>query len=94
MTYAGSMNETKSHQFRPPLYHEEDRPKAGGQGTPRQQRPRQERDPGWEAYRKWLSTVSAKSQSERAPVDRSIYSWKGYHIWADKVKQAWKSEDN
>lgn len=88
----GSMNETKSHQFRPPLYHEQGRSKAGsGQGA---QRARQERDPGWDAYRKWLSTVSSKSQSERTPIDRSIYSWKGYHIWADKVKQAWKSEDD
>ena len=48
---------------------------------------------GWEAYRKWLSTVSGKSPGERAPLDTSIYSWKGYHTWADRVKQSWKPEE-
>ena len=90
------MNETKSRQLQPPLYHEEHRSKAPGPGATsrKEQRAGQERDAGWDAYRKWLSTVSAKGQTERAPIDRSIYSWKGYHIWADKVKQAWKPEDS
>lgn len=89
------MSETKSHQFRPPLYHRDSRSDVGNRTGPNRRAPTgQERDPGWDAYRKWLSKVSTKSPSERAPVDRSIYSWKGYHIWADKVKQAWKAEEN
>lgn len=48
---------------------------------------------GWDAYRKWLSTVSRKPLGERTPIDHSIYSWKGYHNWADRVRQNWKHED-
>jgi hypothetical protein len=49
---------------------------------------------GWEAYRRWLSTMSSRPVSERAPLDPSLYSWKGYHNWADKVRQSWKSEES
>ena len=45
---------------------------------------------GWDAYRKWLSRVSTKPTGERTPLDHSIYSWRGYHTWADKVRQNWK----
>jgi hypothetical protein len=45
---------------------------------------------GWDAYRKWLSRVSTKASTERAPLDHSIYSWRGYHTWADKIRQNWK----
>ena len=47
---------------------------------------------GWDAYRKWLSTVSSRPSGDRAPLDHSIYSWKGYQSWADKVKQNWEPE--
>lgn len=91
------MSDAKSHQFRPPLYHRDERsrakrPHAGAQGS--RGRPADDSDEkGWEAYRKWLSTVNTRTRSERAPVDRSIYSWKGYHTWADRVKQSWKPDD-
>jgi hypothetical protein len=87
------MSESKPHQFRPPLYHkgsaDEDREsgRSSGGGSSREQQ-------GWEAYRKWLSSMNGKQQSRRAPIDHSVYSWKGYHSWADRVRQAWKSEDN
>lgn len=87
------MSEIKSHQFRPPLYHRESardsRPVKRANGSQAQGKDQQ----GWDAYRKWLSTVSGKAPTERAPLDHSIYSWKGYQSWADKVKQSWKPEE-
>ncbi len=80
------MSDEKSHRFRPPLYSEEasDARAKRTPGSPEQH--------GWDAYRKWLSRVSTKPTTERAPLDHSIYSWRGYHTWADKVRQTWKSE--
>lgn len=78
------MSDTKPHQFRPPLYHKEG--KANGDAGREQQ--------GWDAYRKWLSSMNGKSKGPRAPIDHSVYSWKGYHSWADRVRQAWKSEES
>jgi hypothetical protein len=77
------MSEHKPHQFRPPLYAKEatvaeEAPAAGNEQN------------GWDAYRKWLSRVSAKPTGERTPLDHSIYSWRGYHTWADKIRQNWK----
>jgi hypothetical protein len=74
------MSEHKPHQFRPALYSKES--SAGDQPASEQH--------GWDAYRKWLSRVSSKPTGERAPLDPSIYSWRGYHTWADKVRQNWK----
>jgi hypothetical protein len=77
------MSEHKPHQFRPALYAKEatvaeEAPAAGNEQS------------GWDAYRKWLSRVSTKPTGERAPLDHSIYSWRGYHTWADKIRQNWK----
>ena len=89
------MSEHKSHQFRPPLYHR----KSSSEGAV----PTRENDgrseaakeqQGWEAYRKWLTHVSRKPASHRAPIDQSIYSWKGYQNWADKIRQNWKPEES
>jgi hypothetical protein len=79
------MSEEKSHRYRPPAYDQ-------GQTGPR--RPVQDgtEQHGWDAYRKWLSRVNTKPAPERTPLDPSIYSWRGYHNWADKVRQTWKSE--
>ena len=30
-----------------------------------------------------------QSAAERTPLDRSIYSWRGYHTWADKIRRSW-----
>ena len=72
------MSDQKPHQFRPPL---------PGNGA---DEPRNNEQHGWDAYRKWLSRVSTKTTGERTPLDHSIYSWRGYHTWADKVRQSWK----
>jgi hypothetical protein len=86
------MSETKPHQFRPPLYHDDaGRSAESARAAPARERASEQK--GWDAYRKWLSTVSGKSPAERAPIDNSIYSWKGYHSWADRVKQAWKPDE-
>lgn len=76
------MSEHKPHQFRPALHSKDSASDSQRGGTDEQQ--------GWDAYRKWLSRVSPKSTTERAPLDHSIYSWRGYHTWADKVRQSWK----
>jgi hypothetical protein len=77
------MSEHKPHQFRPALYTKD----SGSAESPRSGTDEQQ---GWDAYRKWLSRVSPKATTERAPLDHSIYSWRGYHTWADKVRQNWK----
>lgn len=82
------MSQQKSHQFRPPLYNGDANGRTqskGGHGASEQQ--------GWEAYRKWLSRVTTQP-AQRTPIDSSIYSWKGYNNWAEKVRQTWKSDDS
>lgn len=89
------MSEQKSHQFRPPLYHDRtgngSSDRAGGKRASASEKKDQQ---GWEAYRRWLaSTGSSRASGQRSPRDHSIYSWKGYQSWADKVRQSWKPED-
>lgn len=91
------MSEQKPHQFRPPLYHRH----ADGRADGRAAKPkaadaaegRTGDKQGWEAYRKWLTRVGGKPATERTPLDHSIYSWKGYQNWADKVREAWKVDE-
>jgi hypothetical protein len=47
---------------------------------------------GWDAYRKWLSRGATQSPGERTPLDRTIYSWRGYHTWADKIRRSWDDD--
>lgn len=78
------MSDHKPHQFRPALYTKGNGPAEPARSTGNEQN-------GWDAYRKWLSRVStSKPTGERAPLDPSIYSWRGYHTWADKIRQNWK----
>jgi hypothetical protein len=87
------MSETKSHRFRPPLYHDDNG--DSGRGNDRESNGKSGREQqGWDAYRKWLSSVNGKAQSRRAPIDHSVYSWKGYQTWADRVRHAWDSEES
>lgn len=86
------MSNRDPQAFRTPLYHR-DGEGENGRGK------RVDKDPaaagkgreGWDAYRKWMSRVSGSAE-RRAPLDPAIYSWKGYHNWADKVRQSWKPE--
>ncbi|MDX1562861.1 MAG: hypothetical protein R3305_08025 [Gammaproteobacteria bacterium] len=86
------MSDTKSHQFRPPLYHENG--SRRDKGTERTAKDPRREQQGWEAYRKWLSSMNGRPRTERAPLDHSVYSWKGYHNWADRVRQSWEPEDS
>ena len=97
------MSNGKDHRFRPPLYHGEQSDKtpqdANGADQPRADQPRADQpsapseQQGWEAYRKWLSRVSMQP-ARRTARDASIYSWRGYNSWADKIRQNWESEDS
>lgn len=86
------MSQHKSHQIRPPLYNGDSKGRsrsgvaAGSNGQSHNEQQ------GWDAYRKWLSRVTTQP-AQRTPVDSSIYSWKGYNNWAEKVRQTWKSEE-
>jgi hypothetical protein len=83
------MSDSKSHQFRPPLYHQE----SSREEPPAKPDHRRDQQ-GWDAYRKWLSSMNGKPAARRVPIDHSVYSWKGYNTWADRVRQSWKSEDS
>ncbi len=46
----------------------------------------------WDAYRRWLSRVQLPDK-RRTAMDPSLYTWKGYRNWADKVRRDWTSEE-
>jgi hypothetical protein len=75
------MREQKPNRFQPASYSK--KPPAPSHSPTSEQH-------GWDAYRKWLSRVSTKP-AERTPLDQSIYSWRGYNSWADKIRQSWKA---
>ena len=47
---------------------------------------------GWDTYKRWLTRVQAPG-NRRVPMDASLYTWKGYRSWSDKVRRDWKPED-
>ncbi len=48
-------------------------------------------DDGWSAYHSWLTRVS-HSSGRHIRADSSIYTWKGYKSWAEKVKRDWEAD--
>lgn len=51
------------------------------------------RDVGnWEAYRRWLSRVQLPDR-RRIAMDPSLYTWKGYRSWAEKVRRDWTPDE-
>lgn len=48
--------------------------------------------PGWDSYRRWLSRVQLPDK-RRTAMDPSLYTWKGYRSWAEKVRRDWTPED-
>jgi hypothetical protein len=87
------MTDRKSYSFRPPLYHENGSRKNGSYADQSPDPDRSAEQKGWDAYRKWLSRVGARPARDRSPIDHSLYSWKGYNSWADKIKESWKPDD-
>ncbi len=89
------MSDRKPYRFRPPLYHQGQannseahrRARAGNNVSSEDANNRE----GWDAYRRWLTRVGGQS-TRRSPLDASVYSWKGYHSWAEKVRQEWEPE--
>ncbi len=47
---------------------------------------------GLEAYRRWLTRVQTPG-GRRAPLDASLYTWKGYRQWSDKIRRDWKGDE-
>ena len=47
---------------------------------------------GWDTYRRWLTRVQAPG-GRRVPLDASLYTWKGYRNWSEKVRRDWEPED-
>ncbi len=43
----------------------------------------------WDTYRNWLSKAPAPAAGSRIAADVSLYTWKGYRSWSDKVKRNW-----
>ena len=77
--------------FRPAAY-ADDTPQRGERPARATEGDSGREQQGWDAYRKWLKTMNKRPEARRAPVDHSVYSWKGYHSWADRVRQSWKPE--
>ncbi|MEM8983057.1 MAG: hypothetical protein AAGC71_08530 [Pseudomonadota bacterium] len=48
----------------------------------------------WDACRNWLSRAPAPATSARIAADASVYTWKGYRTWSDKVKRNWSDRKN
>lgn len=46
----------------------------------------------WDSYRRWLSRVQLPDK-RRVAMDPSLYTWKGYRNWAEKVRRDWTPED-
>ena len=56
------MSETKPHQFRPPLYHQDsERANAAEDKEAGVNRGREQQ--GWDAYRKWLSSMNGQPKA-------------------------------
>lgn len=45
-----------------------------------------------ESYRRWLSRVQLPDK-RRIAMDPSLYTWKGYRNWAEKVRRDWTPDE-
>ena len=86
------MSQSKNDRFYAPQRESSQDGAAPTESSRRSSDPPSEQQ-GWDAYRKWLSRVSMQP-NRRTARDVSIYSWRGYNSWADKVRQNWESEDS
>jgi hypothetical protein len=87
------MSNGRDHRFRPPLNHGQNNGESSSEAGATQPKAVPSEQQGWEAYRKWLSRVSLQPARRNAR-DASLYSWRGYNNWADKIRQTWKAEDS
>jgi hypothetical protein len=47
---------------------------------------------GWQQYRRWISKAPAP-RGRRSGLDPSLYTWKGYRSWSEKVKRNWNDDE-
>ena len=87
------MSNGKDHRFRPPLYNAGSADDKSAAAAPPRSAAAPNEQQGWEAYRKWLSRVSMQP-TRRGTKDASLYSWRGYNNWADKIRQNWKADES
>jgi hypothetical protein len=45
-----------------------------------------------DSYRRWLSRVQLPDK-RRIAMDPSLYTWKGYRNWAEKVRRDWTPDE-
>jgi len=88
-----SMSNEKDQQFRPPRGDDHPDRQRSSVAAGRSPGAVPNEQQGWEAYRKWLSRVSMQP-ARRSSRDVSIYSWRGYNNWADKVRRNWESDES
>ena len=43
---------------------------------------------GWQTYRKWISKAPVP-KTQRNGIDPSLYTWKGYRSWSERVRRNW-----
>lgn len=77
------MDKPKPNQVRPPLVQALPRANAPAPGAGEE---------AWQAYRKWLAGGTSSPRSRRPRGETSLYSWKGYHSWAEKIRRSWDNE--
>lgn len=46
---------------------------------------------GWQQYRRWISKAPVPKE-RRGGIDPSLYTWKGYRSWTERVKRNWSEE--
>ncbi len=46
---------------------------------------------GWQQYRRWVSRAPAPKIGRSGP-DASLYTWKGYRSWSDKVRRGMRDD--
>ena len=92
------MSDQKTHQFRPVFVGGTRNTRAAASRVPHPPATTDGSDhriseqQGWDAYRKWLSRVNI-APAQRSSIDTSIYSWRGYNNWAEKVRQNWENDE-
>lgn len=42
--------------------------------------------------RRWLNRLPTPER-KRSPMDPSLYTWKGYRNWSDKIRRGWKQDE-
>lgn len=66
-------------------------PAEAPRGDVRPQQPAANDADGWQQYRQWITKAPAP-RSRRAGIDPTLYTWKGYRNWSEKIKRNWQPD--